>query len=47
MKAKRVYGSTLIIDAYEHRTLLKFETFFNLSVWFACFPPADPPSRYR
>jgi hypothetical protein len=32
----------LIIDAYEHRTLLNFETFFNTSVWFACFPPGEP-----
>ena len=42
VKAKRVYGSTLLIDAYEHRTLLNFETFFNISVWFACFPPDEP-----
>ncbi len=26
VKAKRVYASTLLIDAYEHRTLLNFET---------------------
>ena len=36
------YRDTLIIDAYEHRTLLNFETFFNISVWFACFPPDEP-----
>ena len=42
VKAKRVYADTLLIDAYEHRTLLNFETFFNISVWFACFPPDDP-----
>lgn len=42
VKAKRVYRDTLIIDAYEHRTLLNFETFFNTSVWFACFPPNEP-----
>ena len=41
VKAKRVYADTLIIDAYEHRTLLNFETFFNMSVWFACFPPGE------
>ena len=41
VKAKRVYADTLIIDAYEHRTLLNFETFFNITVWFACFPPAE------
>ncbi len=42
VKAKRVYADTLLIDAYEHRTLLNFETFFNVSVWFACFPPDEP-----
>jgi hypothetical protein len=42
VKAKRVYRDALIIDAYEHRTLLNFETFFNTSVWFACFPPDEP-----
>lgn len=42
VKAKRVYGDAFIIDAYEHRTLLNFETFFNISVWFACFPPDEP-----
>jgi hypothetical protein len=42
VKAKRVYADTLIIDAYEHRTLLNFETFFNITVWFACFPPDEP-----
>lgn len=39
VKAKRVYAQTLIIDADEHRALANFETFFNISVWFACFPP--------
>jgi hypothetical protein len=46
VKAKRVYADTLIIDAYEHRTLLNFETFFNISVWFACFPPDEPHTCY-
>lgn len=41
VKAKRIYRDTLIIDVYEHRTLLNFETYFNTSVWFACFPPDD------
>jgi hypothetical protein len=41
VKAKRVYADTLIIDAYEHRTLLNFETFFTMSVWSACFPPEE------
>lgn len=41
VKAKRVYANALIIDAYEHRTLLNFEMFFNISVWFACFPPDE------
>jgi hypothetical protein len=42
VKAKRVYADTLLIDTYEHRTLMNFETFFNISVWFACFPPDEP-----
>lgn len=46
VKAKRVYDDTLIIDAYEHRTLLNFETFFNVSVWFACFPPDEAHACY-
>ena len=28
-KAKRVYADTIIIDVYEHRTLLNFETLFQ------------------
>jgi hypothetical protein len=42
VKAKSVYDDTIIIDAYEHRTLLNFETYFSMSVWFACFPPGEP-----
>lgn len=42
VKAKSVYDNAVIVDAYEHRTLLAFETFFNISVWFACFPPDEP-----
>lgn len=42
VKAKSIYDDTIIIDAYEHRTLLNFETFFSMSVWFACFPPNEP-----
>ena len=42
VKAKRVYTDTIIIDADEHRTLANFETYFNTSVWFACFPPDEP-----
>jgi hypothetical protein len=37
-----IYADTIIINAYEHRTLLNFETFFNITVWFACFPPDEP-----
>ena len=36
VKAKSVYADAIIIDAYEHRTLLNFETYFSMSVWFAC-----------
>lgn len=42
VKAKRIYQDAILIDAYEHRTLLAFETFFNISVWFACYPPDAP-----
>lgn len=42
VKAKSIYDDTIIIDASEHRTLLNFETFFSMSVWFACFPPHEP-----
>jgi hypothetical protein len=42
VKAKRIYRETIIIDADEHRTLANFETYFNISVWFACFPPGEP-----
>jgi hypothetical protein len=42
VKAKSIYNDSIIIDAYEHRTLANFETFFSMSVWFACFPPAEP-----
>lgn len=46
VKAKTVYDNTILIDAFEHRTLAAFETFFNLSVWFACFPPDAPHTGY-
>lgn len=42
VKAKRVYADSIIIDADERRTLANFETYFNISVWFACFPPDEP-----
>ena len=42
VKAKRVYRDAILIDAAEHRTLLAFGTCFNISVWFARFPPEDP-----
>ena len=42
VKAERVYADSIIIDADEHRTLANFETYFNVSVWFACFPPDEP-----
>lgn len=37
-----VYDDCILIDAYEHRTFMNFETFFNISVWFVCFPPGEP-----
>ena len=42
VKAKRVYRDAILIDAAEHRTLAAFEVYFNMSVWFACFPPGEP-----
>lgn len=42
VKAKRVYRDAILIDATEQRSLLAFETYFNISVWFACFPPDEP-----
>lgn len=42
VKAKTVYNQHIIIDAYEHRTFLNFETFFNMTVWYVCFPPEEP-----
>ncbi len=42
VKAKQVYRDAILIDAYEYHTLLNFETFFNIAVWFACFPPDTP-----
>lgn len=46
VKAKKIYDDTILIDAYEHRTLAAFETFFNVTVWFACFPPDAPFTCY-
>jgi len=42
VKAKSIYDDHILIDAYEHRTFRNFETFFNISIWYACFPPAEP-----
>jgi len=42
VKAKTVYDNSIIIDAYEHRTFQNFETFFNMRVWYVCFPPEEP-----
>lgn len=42
VKAKSVYDNQIIIDAYEHRTFQNFETFFNMTVWYVCFPPGEP-----
>jgi hypothetical protein len=42
VKAKSIYDEHILIDAYEHRTFRNFETFFNISVWYVCFPPAEP-----
>lgn len=42
VKAKSIYDDHILIDADEHRTFRNFETFFNISVWYVCFPPAEP-----
>lgn len=46
VKAKRVYQDAILIDDYEHRTLAAFEVYFNMSVWFSCFPPDEPHTCY-
>ena len=42
VKAKSVYDDRIFIDADEHRMFRNFETFFNISVWYVCFPPTEP-----
>lgn len=42
VKAKTVYQDAILIDADEHRTFRNFETFFNITLWYVCFPPAEP-----
>lgn len=42
VKAKTIYNGHIIIDAHEHRIFSNFETFFNVRVWYICFPPANP-----
>lgn len=42
VKAKSVYDDQLFIDAEEHRMFQNFETFFNISIWYVCFPPTEP-----
>jgi hypothetical protein len=46
VKAKRIYQDAILIDAAEHHTLAAFEVYFNVSVWFACFPPDEPHTCY-
>jgi len=46
VKAKTIFRNSILIDAHEHRTLAAFETFFNVTVWFACFPPSEPHTCY-
>lgn len=41
VKAKSVYDDRIFIDAEEHRMFQNFETFFNISVWYVCFPPTE------
>ena len=42
VKAKSIYDDRIFIDADEHRTFQNFETFFNMTVWYVCFPPGEP-----
>ncbi len=42
VKAKSIYDNHILIDASEHATLLNFENFFSITVWYICFPPTEP-----
>ncbi len=42
VKAKSIYDDRIFIDADEHRMFQNFETYFNISVWYVCFPPGEP-----
>jgi len=41
VKAKTVYENSIIIDEYEHRTSRTSRRFFNMRVWYVCFPPDE------
>ncbi|MEQ1695246.1 MAG: hypothetical protein ABL901_05325 [Hyphomicrobiaceae bacterium] len=43
VKAKTMRDGTFIIDLDEHKRLMMFENCFNMTVWFAVFPPRRAP----
>jgi hypothetical protein len=44
--AKAFIDGCFVLDAAERRRLDGFETAFNIPVWYACFPPAEPRLCY-
>ncbi len=42
VKSKSIYSEHLVFEAEERRRLRNFQTFFNITVWFACFDPETP-----
>jgi hypothetical protein len=45
-KAKAFIDGHFVLDASERRRLDGFESEFGMPVWYACFPPAEPPLCY-
>lgn len=46
VKAKRLSDGHFIIDLDEHKRLAMFETCFNVTAWYAIFPPRRAPYCY-
>lgn len=42
-KAKAFIDGQFVLDASEPRRLDGFESEFGMPVWYACFPPTEPP----
>ena len=45
-KAKAFIDGHFVLDTPERRRLDGFEREFGMPVWYACFPPAEPPRCY-